>query len=383
MSFIAVDMGSSFTKIALLNTNGVVAEKQEPTPPPLPSGNGRFEIDADMYFQQVIALIDSFADTPDVEGLLFSTQMHGYVLTDTHFSPMTPYISWQDQRGTLHLEKIGQTFSATDVALSGVPLKGNLALCSLLARMDDGFVIPQDTLFHTLGGYIIARLTGRHSCHITNAAPTGLADIQQHTWNAALLPKARLAQLTMPELICSLTPVGQYRGIPVYPDIGDQQVCAYGAELQPECSLHVNIGTAGLLGAVCQAFDVDGFESRPWLEESHYLRTVSGLLGGRHVAAARATLNYDDEQAWKIMTTNPPAHVLKLYEEMADQYYDKAITMRLNVTSLRYSGGCALKNPALRACIEKRFHLPIGQTAANNDIWKGMQAIVQTIQKNR
>lgn len=383
MSFIAVDMGSSFTKIALLNTNGVVVEKQESTPFPLPSGNGRFEIEADMYFQQVIALIDSFANTPDVEGILFSTQMHGYVLTDACCSPITPYVSWQDRQGALHLEKIGQTLSAADVFLSGVPMKGNLALCSLLARMEEGFVIPQGTLFHTLGGYIITRLTGHHTCHITNAAPTGLADVQRHTWNTTLLQKAHLEQLTMPELVCSLTPVGQYRGIPVYPDIGDQQACAYGAELQPECSLHVNIGTAGLLGAVCQEFDVAGFESRPWLEESHYLRTVSGLLGGRHVAAVRATLECDDEQAWKIMTTNPPTHVLKLYEEMADQYYEKAITMRLNVTSLRYSGGCALKNPALRACIEKRFHLPISETAANYDIWKGMQAIAQTIQKNR
>ena len=383
MSFIAVDMGSSFTKIALLNANGVVAEKQEPTLPALLSGNGRFEIDAEAYFRQVAALLDEFVDMPGAEGILFSTQMHGYVLTDIRCSPITPYVSWQDRLGALHLEEIGQTFSAADVLPSGVPLKGNLALCSLLARMGEGFVIPQGTLFHTLGGYIITRLTGHHTCHITNAAPTGLADVQQHAWNTVLLGKAHLEQLTMPELICALMPVGQYRGIPVYPDIGDQQACAYGAELQPECSLHVNIGTAGLLGAVCQKFDVAGFESRPWLEESHYLRTVSGLLGGRHVAAARATLDCDDEQAWHIMTTNPPAHVLKLYEEMADQYYDKAVAMCLNVTSLRYSGGCVLKNPALRACIEKRFHLPISETAANNDIWKGMQAIAQTIQKNR
>ena len=187
----------------------------------------------------------------------------------------------------------------------------------------------------------------------------------------------------MPELVCTLTPVGQYRRIPVFPDIGDQQACAYGAGLQPERSLHVNIGTAGLFGAVCRAFDTDGFESRPWLEESYYLRTASGLLGGRQVAAARATLGCDDEQTWQIMTTEPPAHFLRLYEEIAGQYYEKSVAMQLNVTSLHYSGGCALKNPALRACIEKRFRLPLNAAVANNDIWKGMQAIAQTIQKHR
>ena len=78
MSFIAVDMGSSFTKAALLDARGVVIEKQEPTQSALPAGNGRYEINADACFHQVAALIDAFADThDDVEGILFSTQCMG------------------------------------------------------------------------------------------------------------------------------------------------------------------------------------------------------------------------------------------------------------------------------------------------------------------
>lgn len=379
MRMIALDLGSTFTKAALLTDEMVQAERQLPTPAALLQGHERYEIDAEAYFQQVVSLIDVFAGEMPIDGILFSTQMHGYILTDAKMKPVTPYVSWQDKLGAKHLDSIRKFLTDTDVYPSGVPLKGNLAVCSLLARRAEGEEIPEGAYFHTLGGYIIARLTGRHVCHMTNAAPTGLADIRNGGWNDVLLKRAGLFVLRMPEIIDSIKPVGMYRGIKVYPDIGDQQVCAYGADLQLEHSLHVNVGTAGLLGGLCKGFKVDRCESRPWLEKGCYLRTVSGLLGGRHIQALRETYNGSDDEVWAMLTRTPDMKASGIYREVADSYREAAERMDFPVGELCYTGGCVLKNPALRDAIEARFGLSGSGSIKTSDIWTGMIQLINRI----
>lgn len=380
MRVIALDLGSTFTKAALLTSGMVQAERQIPTPTALLKDHDRYEIDAEVYFQQVVSLIDGFMDDKPLDGILFSTQMHGYILTDAAMKPITPYVSWQDKLGAKHLPTIREFLIDEDVYPSGVPLKGNLAVCALLARRAEGEEIPEGAYFHTLGGYIIARLTGSRVCHITNAAPTGLADIQKVCWNEVLLKRTGLFMLRMPEIIDSIKPVGLYRGIKVYPDIGDQQVCAYGADLQLEHSLHVNVGTAGLMGALCKGFKVDRCESRPWLEKGCYLRTVSGLLGGRYIQALRETYSGSDDEVWAMLTQTPDEKASAVYHEVAYSYCEAADRMDFRVGELCYTGGCVLKNPALREVIEASFDLSGNGIIKTSDIWTGMIRLANKIE---
>lgn len=383
MRMIALDLGSTFTKAALLTAGMVQEERQIPTPAALLKDHDRYEIDAEVYYRQVVSLIDEYVDDMPIDGILISTQMHGYVLTDATMQPVTPYVSWQDKLGAKHLPIIREFLVDEDVYPSGVPLKGNLAVCSLLARRAEGEEIPEGAYFHTLGGYIIARLTGSHVCHITNAAPTGLADIQRDCWNEILLKRTGLFMLRMPEIVNSIKSVGLYRGIKVYPDIGDQQVCAFGADLKVEHSLHVNVGTAGLLGALCQEFKVDRCESRPWLENGCYLRTVSGLLGGRHIQALRETYSGNDDEVWPLLTQHPDAHANAVYQEVAENYREAAERMDFSVGELCYTGGCVLKNPALRRKIEESFVLFGDSCTKSADIWKGMLRLADKIEEER
>lgn len=383
MRMIALDLGSTFTKAALLTAGMVQAERQMPTPAALLKDYGRYEIDAEVYFQQVVSLINGFMDDMSIDGILFSTQMHGYILTDAAMKPITPYVSWQDKLGSRHLPAMREFLMDADVYPSGVPLKGNLAVCSLLARRAEGEEIPEGAYFHTLGGYIIARLTGSHVCHITNAAPTGLADIQRGCWNEVLLKRTGLFMLQMPEIVNSIKPVGLYRGIKVYPDIGDQQVCAFGADLKVEHSLHVNVGTAGLLGALCKGFKVDRCESRPWLENGCYLRTVSGLLGGRYIQALRETYSGSDEKVWAMLTQTPDEKASSVYHKVAHSYCEAADRMDFRVRELCYTGGCVLKNPALRVCIEKVFGISKDRCVNTSDIWTGMIRLANKIEIDR
>ena len=173
----------------------MLQERSVPTPMPKDTTGLRFEIDAEAYFRQVQTALEYYL--PQKPGaLLLSTQMHGCVLTDAAFQPLTPYISWRDGMGQNRLEDICTLVGKDATAPSGVPLKGNLALCALLSRRMSGDALPVRARFCTLGGYVIGRLTGEHVCHMTNAAPTGLVDVQNKRWNQPLLLRAGLAHIT-------------------------------------------------------------------------------------------------------------------------------------------------------------------------------------------
>lgn len=185
--------------------------------------------------------------------------------------------------GQNRLEDICTLVGKDATAPSGVPLKGNLALCALLSRRMSGDALPVRARFCTLGGYVIGRLTGEHVCHMTNAAPTGLVDVQNKRWNQPLLLRAGLDGWQYPRLIHDLSPVGEWRDALVYADLGDQQVCAAGAGLKPEQTLHISLGTAGLIGILTPQWESGPYENRPYVLPGVYLRTVSGLPGGRHM----------------------------------------------------------------------------------------------------
>lgn len=360
-----------------------------------------------IYFNQIERLVSCMI-RPDITGMLLSTQMHGFVLADAQFMPLTPYISWRDSSSLPYLDEIKARLGAQATRPSGVPIKTNLALCSLLARLREGFVIPDSARFCTLGGYIIGRLTGKHLCHITNAAPTGLVDIPNRRWNESLIEKAGLTDLILPRIVDGIEAVGVWQGLPVFPDFGDQQVCAFGAGLPLETGLHISFGTAGLIGVLTDQWGDGAYENRPWFARGIYLRTISGLPGGRLLT----TLNQffvnqakvfadqpitadtvwqwidnlripscrDIEQSksekqseWRLLEMTPVEIVACLYDWIADQYTAAARQMGCPIKSIAFSGGAIAKNMALRQVLADRFAVPV--TDAVYDVMAGMRLL--------
>ena len=421
MHFLALDLGSSYTKCFVLEDGKCRESMQIPAEPLRKDGAARSEANAQSYYQDVRSLLAGMV-TENTRGILFSTQMHGFVLADESFNPVSPYVSWQD-RACTEISPWGNTWRQTLMELldqqefrnSGVPLKECLALCNLFARMKTGLSIPDGTRLCTLGGYMIGRLCGRHVCHISNAGPLGLADMKHGTWNARIIAAAGMERLIFPELLRDLSPCGTAeicgQCIEIYPDIGDQQVCAFGASLEPETGLHINIGTAGLIGAACAQWREGPFENRAWLKPGYYLRTVSGLPGGRDLNNVQMYLAQRDglgtEEAWKRMCSavciepsficwdfddlgasvrSLPAWVsledaaCSLYLEMAKRYKAAAQGMMDTITSIRFSGGGVLKNPALRKALLDQFPNVPPEDDMLRDVILGLEVLSQSVQ---
>lgn len=290
MPFIGLDLGSSFVKCALLDTqhNAVTDKISVPVPARLDAPQGHFELDAQELFAAGKKLLDAQIDRyGDAQGILFSTQMHGFVLT-REGRAVTPYISWQDTRaeaprdGGSWAGQLRAALSDDDVAAMGTRYKAGLAVCSLYALLREGALSPRGTALHTLGGYYLYRLSGGqvHACHLTNAAATGFADAVKEEWNPRIIRAAGAAQVCFPDIVPETRPLGSYRGIPLYADIGDHQASVYGAGQDGPCIV-ITVGTGGIVCAPAKGYQPRrDMEVRPYFGGDSLL-TITRQPGGR------------------------------------------------------------------------------------------------------
>lgn len=139
-------------------------------------------------------LVDHYTkEYSDIEGLIISTQMHGFVYAIPEKEDM--YISWQDMRcmnrmsgaKKTYLQWMEEQITPQEMENHGVYLKPSLGICNLYTLLEENKELRRDGELHTLGSYVIYSLTGNNICHISNAAPLGLADVAHHCWNKEII----------------------------------------------------------------------------------------------------------------------------------------------------------------------------------------------------
>lgn len=296
MKCLAIDLGSSFIKHGIIDLNekiilrkGKIASSSR-----LDLGNqNRFMLDADLICSAVEKIIDEYigAGFP-VEGLVLSTQMHGFIVRHPDLGP-AKYVSWQDTRcleeiptGGSYLDHLKTLIPAEYMVEAGVPLKPMLGLSNLYAFMREAKcgASEKPELF-TIGSYIIHELTGRNITHITNAAPLGLVDLRSEKWHEGILEVAGLTDLKLPEIVKSLEPVGTVKckgfELAIFPDVGDQQATVLGCGVKPG-DIVINVGTAAQIAYVADRLILGNYETRPFFD-GLYLNTISRMPGGRNI----------------------------------------------------------------------------------------------------
>ena len=313
MKYLLMDVGSTNIKWCLCDTEtgGLSARKRIAFPQRLPEGGKYiFEVDAEAVWSCTEGILEEATRRCPLEGILLSVQMHGYLLADDRFHFLTPYRSWRDRRALLkageesYYERFRREYPRSVPPESGSSCKPNLSVCSLYA---DSFLHPalaeRARHYFTLGSYLIFRMTGHNVTHLTDAAASGFYLAQTGQVNEALaqLPPFRLLQF--PAACAGLPLAGFWKGVPVYPAVGDQQVAVLGCRLRPR-EILLNLGTAAQLCVRSEQFLKGKYESRPYFG-GQWLCTFSGLCGGAQIRrladstpqaalAARLAANYQE-----------------------------------------------------------------------------------------
>lgn len=297
MNWIAIDLGSTSTKAALLDIQEekVMNYSRFPLRAPKKVTEYVYEIDAELYFQEIREILSLYISNVKGSGcgVRISTQMHGFILSDEKGNPQTPYISWRDCRcqrengAESDFQQLKKRLGGKLGQESGTALKPGQALCNIYSMIQRREIDRSQKLrIHTLGSYILSRICDSYCTHITNACPMGMANVKTKEWEQEIIAVAGLEQLDFPRIVPAYERIGEARicgkRVFFYPDIGDQQASVLGAMREKEKEIYINIATAGQTARVTESFLTGEFETRPFFESS-YLNTFTGLPAGRNL----------------------------------------------------------------------------------------------------
>lgn len=264
-----VDFGASRIKAVLwsLSQSRVLGTHECPSPVLQRGPQGEAVGDPEQYWQALEAAVGALAELDDsVKDLWLCAEMHGFMLADpVSAKPITPYISWQDQRACHHvgkggskLEELQQTIAPLLHSEGGMRLRPGLPIANLACM---GHELAGSSQFLTLVDWLLLR-GGESSprCHVTLAAGTGLYSLANKNWSDNLMAQAGIASLNLQMLSVSHDvsyPIGKItikgRSLRVWGGLGDLQAAAHGMGFPHKASVLVNLGTGSQVMVTAQS----------------------------------------------------------------------------------------------------------------------------------
>jgi xylulokinase len=198
---LALDLGTSYFKAAIVSSSGrVIALARRPTPVLHPAP-GLWEMSADAVLSALSELCSELASAAPphavIAGVCAASQANTFILLDHEDVPLTPFILWPDSRARdLPLPDLGDT-----AGLCGIP------------ALDHEFAVAKLPLvLRSLGGrsaarlaflndYITRWLTGRWTADASTASLTGLVDVHTNQWRPEALSRCGADDLLLGKLL--------------------------------------------------------------------------------------------------------------------------------------------------------------------------------------
>lgn len=430
MTYLAIDLGTSFLKGAVLDldTQTHAHVRRQPFPAALPDSPTYFyEVDPAAIVKVTKALVaELLPHAPDCQGVVLCTQMHGLVLTTPDGQARSNAMTWQDQRVlTTHPNGSGTYFdqlfgmiTAEEVAELGRELQVSRPLSYLYWMAQTGNLPDEPVAPLAIADYVIANLSSSlPPVEPTNAGAYGAFNLTTGDWHWPILERLGLAGLYWPtvqpfgQAVAEITVAG--RTLPWYAPVGDHQCAIVGALLGPE-ELSLNIATGSQVSHLTDQWVPGEYQIRPFFD-GHFLNTVTGVPAGRalnhlvdlvaewgraqgidrdpwdYIGEATAAItggDLDVNLAFFDSLGGSSGHVANIREDnlsIGQLFYGAFANMAANYQQaaqriapdqpwqrLVYSGGLAQKIPTLRQLINGRFGLPDRLAPSSEDTLTGL-----------
>ena len=261
MYYIGVDLGTSSVKILLVDEAGTVCKSVSQTYPLEFPQPGWSQQNPEDWWNAVRTLIPQLLegiDPAQVKGLAAGGQMHGLVALDKDDTVIRPAILWNDGRTGKETEEMNAHYGKEKL----LELCGNIAFAGFTApkllwmrkHEPENFakiakiMLPKD--------YVVYKLTGVHSCDMSDAAGMLLMDVKNRCWSQELLRYCGISESQMPKLYesyekvgCVLPDVAKELGLTaetvVAAGAGDNAAAAVGTGTVGDCACNVSLGTSG------------------------------------------------------------------------------------------------------------------------------------------
>ena len=256
---LSVDVGTSAVKTILFDVDlNQTAISRRPYPLVVPR-SGWSEQDPDAILTGVKESIMETLCTIDVDqalaGIVLSCQLYGVFAVDAHDRPITPILSWADNRSSEIAQRLHQSANAQAIyRVTGCPIEGIYPLSKIHWMIENGLA-PAGSRFISIKDYILFQLTGRFITDWSMASSTGMMDIRNHCWDPSALSAIGISSEQLSELVSPLHVIPlhdsdflQQTGIPVGTPLvvgaGDAPLSSLGVGALEPGVLAVNVGTS-------------------------------------------------------------------------------------------------------------------------------------------
>ncbi len=328
---LAVDLGTSGCKTALVSINGEMAGWEfEPVATNL-FANGGAEQDPEAWWSAFLStsqrLLRQGAASPDqVAAICCSTQGEGTVAVDAEGNALRPCVLWMDTRGVEHLKKITRGWVTVagfgPVRLyrwirltGGVPsLTGkDPAAHMLLIKYEFPGVYARTAKFLNVLDYMNLRLTGRCVAtgdSILTSWVTDNRDSARITYSDVLVRNSGIAREKFPDIVPCTAVIGTIKpevadalglpsSVPVVAGAIDTTAAAVGSGAVRDYEAHLYIGTSSWLAAHVPFKKTDLFSaiaSVPCAFPGRYLMIALQATAGGNLTFLRDKVLYHKDE---------------------------------------------------------------------------------------
>ena len=255
-SAIALDLGTTSIKAGLLDQQGSLSHIIALPAPEMSVYDGRYESDALLYAaiaEQVLAECLAHAGAKPPLGLC--SQRSSFLIWEkSSGQPLTPLISWQDNRGAASCETLRPSENVI-CELTGLRLTPYYFAPKLRIVLHDhpewrGRLERGELLVGTLDTFLIWRWSGgkHHVTDASMAARTLLMDIQQQQWSPTLCQLFDIPLSILPQIHPSAgmnLPLNN--GLILQASVGDQSAALIASVTEDSTEALINLGTGGFV----------------------------------------------------------------------------------------------------------------------------------------
>ena len=273
MYYIGIDLGTSSTKMLLLDEQGVIhAEVSHDYPLEFPQPGWSQQDPADWWqaVKKGMPQLLKGIDAASVAGIGVAGQMHGLVVLDENDNIIRPAILWNDGRTAKQVDYLNEEIGRDKLS----KLTANIAFAGFTApkilwmqeNEPENFariakiMLPKD--------YVNYLLTGVHACDYSDASGMLLLDVEHKCWSKEMLEICGVQERQMPKLFESYECIGTLKpeiaaelGLPetvkVCAGAGDNAAAAVGTGVVGQGGCNISLGTSGTVFISSKSFGVD------------------------------------------------------------------------------------------------------------------------------
>lgn len=273
MYYIGIDLGTSATKLLLVDDKGEIKSevtKEYPLSFPHP---GWSEQAPEGWWKACLEGIPELlkdVDKSQVAGIGAGGQMHGLVALDENDNVIRPAILWNDGRTFAEVDYLNQEIGKKTLSkyTANIAFAGFTAPKLLWMKRNEPENFARIAKIMLPKDYINYMLTGVHSCDYSDASGMLLLDVEHKCWSKEMLEICGVQESQMPKLYESYEVIGNVSakaakqlGIPetvqVVAGAGDNAAAAVGTGTVGSGSCNISLGTSGTIFISSDKFGVD------------------------------------------------------------------------------------------------------------------------------